>query len=478
MGAPVGCWALLLLVAGAWAQNASVLVVCGGSQLQITVLADIFGDGVTVSAKELTLGAGCAVTAVGPDRFQLEYLLSACGATMELLSDTIHYRNFLHYKPSAVRGVIRASAFSLPIDCFYPRTGNVSSLGLQPTWVPFNSTLMHRHHLDFALDVYDSTWSFPLSDPTYYLGDLINIQASVRTGSHAPLRIYVDECVARPSTASSIKYEVITDHGCLVDGQHSRSHFLAPRGDQFLRFQLDTFVFTGASNSQIYLLCHLKAVAAGPADQHNKACSYDPATTAWHSHEGGNCSCCASPAGCGSRRRRRRLPQDREGLLGEADLQLGPIKLATNSSITPGSSLLTLASTEPTFATAGAVELSSTVPISGTPKAIHPVLFSPNRAVNPIVRGDMKDSSGLQLPFSVTTLAIAVLCSLFVFLGILGCYCSTKRYHRGYQMGAVDVALGESGAVAMAPTASRDSSVASKKPGAVVAAACGESGSV
>uniref|UniRef100_A0A8C3FSE7 Zona pellucida sperm-binding protein 3 n=1 Tax=Chrysemys picta bellii TaxID=8478 RepID=A0A8C3FSE7_CHRPI len=316
---------------------------------------------------------------------------------MEFLPDTIHYRNFLHYRPSAVRGVIRASAFSLPIDCFYPRTSNVSSLGLQPTWVPFSSTLMHRRHLDFALDVYDSTWLSPLSDPTYYLGDLINIQASVRTGSHVPLRIYVDECVARPSAASSMKYEVITDHGCLVDGQHSRSRFLAPRGDQFLRFQLDTFIFTGASNSQIYLLCHLKAVAASPADQHNKACSYDPATTAWHSHEGGNCSCCASPAGCGSRRRRRHLPQDREGL---------------------------------------------------------------------------------QLPFSVTTLAIAVLCSLFVFLGILGCYCSTKRYHRGYQMGAVDAALGESGAVAMAPTATGDSNVASKKPGAVVAAACGESGSV
>ncbi|KAH1171772.1 zona pellucida sperm-binding protein 3-like [Mauremys mutica] len=478
MGVPVGCWALLLLVTGAWAQNASVSVVCGSSQLQITVLADLFGNGVTVSARELTLGAGCAVTAVGPDRFQLEYLLSACGATMELLPDTIHYRNFLHYRPSAVRGVIRASTFSLPIDCFYPRTGNVSSLGLQPTWVPFSSTLMHRRHLDFALDVYDSTWSSPLSDPTYYLGDLINIQASVRTGSHAPLRIYVDECVARPSAASSIKYEVITDHGCLVDGQHSRSRFLAPQGDQFLRFQLDTFVFTGASNSQIYLLCHLKAVAAGPADQHNKACSYDPATAAWHSHEGGNCSCCASPAGCGSRRRRRHLLQDKEGLLGEADLQLGPIKLATNSFITLGFSPLTLTSTEPTSATAGAVELSSTVPISGTPKAIHPVLFSPNRAVNPIVRGDTKDSSGLQLPFSVTTLAIAVLCSLFVFLGILGCYCSTKRYHRGYRMGAVDVALGESGAVAMAPTASGDSNVASKKPGAVVAAACGESGSV
>nr|XP_042714108.1 zona pellucida sperm-binding protein 3-like [Chrysemys picta bellii] len=191
----------------------SVSVVCGSSRLQITVLVDLFGNGVTVSTRELTLGAGCAVTTVGPDRFQLEYLLSACGATMEFLPDTIHYRNFLHYRPSAVRGVIRASAFSLPIDCFYPRTSNVSSLGLQPTWVPFSSTLMHRRHLDFALDVYDSTWLSPLSDPTYYLGDLINIQASVRTGSHVPLRIYVDECVARPSAASSMKYEVITDHG-------------------------------------------------------------------------------------------------------------------------------------------------------------------------------------------------------------------------------------------------------------------------
>uniref|UniRef100_A0A674JQ85 Uncharacterized protein n=1 Tax=Terrapene triunguis TaxID=2587831 RepID=A0A674JQ85_9SAUR len=37
---------------------------------------------------ELMLGAGCAVTTVGPDRFQLEYLLSACGATMEVRTET------------------------------------------------------------------------------------------------------------------------------------------------------------------------------------------------------------------------------------------------------------------------------------------------------------------------------------------------------------------------------------------------------
>nr|XP_025042092.1 zona pellucida sperm-binding protein 3-like isoform X1 [Pelodiscus sinensis] len=455
-----------------------VSVVCGSSRLQIMVPADLFGNGVPITDRELMLGAGCAVTDVGEETFQLDYLLLACGATMELLPDTIHYRNVLYYRPFALEGVSRASAFSLPIDCYYPRSGNVSSSGLQPTWAPFSATLMHRQRLDFALDVYDSTWSSPLSDPTSYLGDLINIQASVRTGSHAPLKIYIDECVAQPSVESSVKYEVITDHGCLVDGQHSRSRFLTPRGDHFLRFQLDTFVFTGASNNQIYLLCHLKAVAAGPATQHNKACSYDPATAAWLSHEGGDCSCCASPAHCGTRRRRRHLPQDREGLLGEVDIQLGPIKLASNSSAVLASSSHTAASTEPASAMPVAVEVSSTMTTSGIPKAIRPVLLSPNQAANPIVREETKDSSGLQLPFSVTTLAIAVMSSIFVFLGILGCYCSTKRYHRGYRMGAADAALGEAGAVAMAPTAAGNSSVASKKPGAVVASACGESGAV
>uniref|UniRef100_A0A8C8SSX7 ZP domain-containing protein n=1 Tax=Pelusios castaneus TaxID=367368 RepID=A0A8C8SSX7_9SAUR len=253
---------------------------------------------------------------------------------------------------------------------------------------------MHRQRLDFALEVYDSTWTYPLSDPTYYLGDLINIQASVRTGSHAPLKIYVDECVARPSADSSMKHEVITDHGCLVDGQHSRSRFLAPRGDQFLRFQLDTFVFTAASNNQIYLICHLKAVVAGPADQQNKACSYDLVAADWRSQEGGDCSCCASPAGCGSRRQRRHRPQGRRGLLGEADVLLGPLQLASNHSAMLISTTLALASTELSSATAGAVGLSSSVPEKGMPKATLPVLFPPNRAANPIIRVEAKDSRG------------------------------------------------------------------------------------
>ncbi|NXW25460.1 ZP3 protein, partial [Circaetus pectoralis] len=91
--------------------------------------------------------------------------------------------------------------------------GSVSSGAIQPTWVPFGSTVAHRRRLRFALDVYDSTWSSRLHQPTYSLGELINIEASVSTGPHLPLRVFVDECVASPSTAAWLEYKVIADNG-------------------------------------------------------------------------------------------------------------------------------------------------------------------------------------------------------------------------------------------------------------------------
>ncbi|NXV91615.1 ZP3 protein, partial [Calonectris borealis] len=98
-------------------------------------------------------------------------------------------------------------------DALWCRTGSVSSGAIQPTWVPFGSTVAHRRHLRFALDVYDSTWSSRLRQPTYSLGELINIEASVSTDPHPPLRVFVDECVASPSAAARLKYEVIADNG-------------------------------------------------------------------------------------------------------------------------------------------------------------------------------------------------------------------------------------------------------------------------
>ncbi|NWW91492.1 ZP3 protein, partial [Rhynochetos jubatus] len=93
------------------------------------------------------------------------------------------------------------------------RMSSVSSGALQPTWVPFGSTIAHRRRLRFALDAYDSTWSSRLRQPTYSLGELINVEASVSPDPHLPLRVFVDECVASPSPAEWPKYVVIAHNG-------------------------------------------------------------------------------------------------------------------------------------------------------------------------------------------------------------------------------------------------------------------------
>ncbi|NWH63652.1 ZP3 protein, partial [Geococcyx californianus] len=94
------------------------------------------------------------------------------------------------------------------------RTGSVSSRAIQPTWVPISSTIAHQRPLHFALDAYDSTWSSLLPHhPTYLLGEMINIEASVSSDRHLPVKVFVDECVVSPSTAPWLRYKVIADDG-------------------------------------------------------------------------------------------------------------------------------------------------------------------------------------------------------------------------------------------------------------------------
>ncbi|XP_027659982.1 zona pellucida sperm-binding protein 3-like [Falco cherrug] len=413
---------VLALVAAAWAQDALVSVTCGHMWLSVVVPAGLLGSRVT--GGELTLGSSCGVTAADQDGYRLEHPLEGCGTTLQLLPDSIHYSNVLHYHPLAGGAVARARPFSLPVDCYYPRMGSVSSRAIQPTWVPFGSTIAHQRPLRFALDVYDSTWSSRLLQPTYSLGDLINIEASVRTDPRLPLRVFVDECVASPSAAARLKYKVIADNGCLRDGQLGRSRFLPQRGDRFLRFQLDTFLFPNSSGSQIYLRCHLKAVAEGAASTAGKACSYDRVAAAWHSLDGADCSCCGSPAGCGGRRRRW-LPGSM-GLLGEASIRVGPLGLL---SALPG---------------------SSPVPTE-LPTAPEPSTALPPHPSIPVVRGEKRDS-GPALPVPGTMLAMVAMCSILAAVAMAGCYCSVRRRRSGHQLGGAEEDVGERSAVAMTPT--------------------------
>ncbi|KAM9015749.1 oocyte-secreted protein 3 [Ara ararauna] len=418
MKAPWRSCFLLFLVAAAWAQEALVSIACGHGRMSVVVPAALLGPRVLYG--ELTLGSGCGVTAADGDGFRLEHPLMGCGTTLELLPDSIHYSNVLHYSPMAMGPVARARPFSLPVDCYYPRTGSVSSGAIRPTWVPFGSTVAHRRRLRFTLDAYDSTWASRLLRPIYSMGELMNIKASVSTGPILPMRVFVDECEAAPGAVTQPRFRVIAN-GCLLDGQLGRSRFLPQRGDHSLRFQLDTFLFPNTSSGQIHLRCHLRAVAEGAGSTMGKACSYDPVSHSWLSLDGADCSCCGSPSGC--RGRRRRFTNSRV-LLGEATIHLGPLGL-----------LPALPSSSP---------LPTAFPMAPEP--------SPHSPLVPVVRGENR-ASGLALPIPGTTLAMVAMSSVLAAVAMTGCYCSVRRHWGENRVGGLEAAPGEPSAMVMVPTA-------------------------
>ncbi|XP_033918200.1 oocyte-secreted protein 3 [Melopsittacus undulatus] len=393
---------------------APVSITCSHSRISIMVPAALLGP--RVLHGELTLGSGCGVTAADGDGFRLEHPLVGCGTRMELLPDTIHYSNILHYSPMAMGPVAHTRPFSLPVHCYYPRMGSISSGPIQPTWVPFGSSIAHRRHLRFALDAYDRTWSSRLPQPSYALGELMNVEASLSTGLILPIRVLMEQCEA--TLGAGPWYKVI-DKGCLLDGQLGRSRFLPQHGHRSLRFQLDTSLFPTASSSQIHLRCHLRAVAEGTGSSMGRACSYDPISHSWHSLHGADCSCCASPSGCRTRLRRFTTGPV---LLGEANIHLGPLELLP---ALPSSSLLPTA----------------------FPMAPEP---SPHSPSVPIVRGENRDS-GLALPIPGTTLAMVAMSSILAAVAITGCYCSMRRHWGENRRGGPEAAPRDPGAMVLAP---------------------------
>uniref|UniRef100_A0A663MCH0 Zona pellucida sperm-binding protein 3 n=1 Tax=Athene cunicularia TaxID=194338 RepID=A0A663MCH0_ATHCN len=296
-----------------------VVVQCQEAQMLVTVHRDLFGMGRLVRAAELTLGsAACLPVAQSPAEGTVTFVagLHECGSTLQVTPDALVYSTSLNYKPVPAGNpvIIRTSPAVVPIECHYPRRYNVSSDGVKPTWVPFRSTLSSEEKLPFSLRLMNDDWSAERLSTIFQLGEVLHFQAGVNTENHAPLRLFVDNCVATPSPdrSSSLQYAFIDFSGCLVDGQldDATSTFISPRPrPDVLQFAVDAFKFAGDSSDLIYIICHLKVSMADQApDPLNKACSFNKASNLWAPVEGtwDICSCCEMRS-CGLARHSRRL---------------------------------------------------------------------------------------------------------------------------------------------------------------------------
>ncbi|XP_063786846.1 zona pellucida sperm-binding protein 3-like [Pseudophryne corroboree] len=316
-------------------QSSPISLQCGEDTMVVTVMRDLYGTGKLVKASDLSLGPQpCYPGSQSTDTSVVfEIGLQDCGNGLQMTADWLIYTTALTYNPTSPSGVpiTRTNSAVVPIQCFYPRHGNVSSNAIKPTWVPFSTTVSSEERLSFSLQLMMDDWSAPRPSSVLELGDMLYIEASVDTENHVPMMLFVDSCVATlsPDVQSTPNYAIIAYNGCLMDGQQedSSSAFISPRPEpDKLRFMVDAFRFTGMDVSLIYITCTLRAAAATQVpDPTNKACSYVKASSRWTAVDGSNTICqCCDTKNCAGTSRRLLLPVGRPRIIGKREIADGP----------------------------------------------------------------------------------------------------------------------------------------------------------
>lgn len=280
----------------------SVLAVCGDKLLQLNVKLDFLGTGHLIDPADITLGS-CTPTGFVESKQELlfETLLHECGATVQLFENKMVYTHFLTYVPRPIGDspIVKNNDATVRIECHYARFLNVSGNALRPAWTTYHSSRISQQILDFSLRLMTDDWRYERRSSKYFLGDMMNIEASVRVENHVPLRIFVEDCVAavQPDIHSSTSYVLIEKQGCLSDSKlmASRSKFIPRTQNEKLQMQIEAFRFADETHDSFYITCTLRAVSAvGASESGNKACHYSMENNWWTSADGNDevCSCC------------------------------------------------------------------------------------------------------------------------------------------------------------------------------------------
>ncbi|XP_034540582.1 zona pellucida sperm-binding protein 3-like [Notolabrus celidotus] len=281
---------------------ATVAVECRERDAHVEVKKDMFGIGQFINPADLTLGTCGAMAEDNAAQVLIfESELHDCGSSLATTEESLIYTFVLNYNPQPIGGapVVRTSKAAVIVECHYPRKHNVSSLPLDPMWIPFSAVKVAEEFLYFTLKLMTVDYQFERPSYQYFLGDMINVEATVKQYFHVPLRVYVDSCVATlvPDMNSNPRYAFIDNHGCFIDAKitGSASKFMARTAENKLQFQLEAFRFQGADSGLLYITCHLKATSSAYAiDSEHRACS---AEGGWKEASGAHAACGSCDSG-------------------------------------------------------------------------------------------------------------------------------------------------------------------------------------
>uniref|UniRef100_A0A3Q1EX63 Zona pellucida sperm-binding protein 3 n=1 Tax=Acanthochromis polyacanthus TaxID=80966 RepID=A0A3Q1EX63_9TELE len=228
---------------------------CHEENMEVVMKAQLFDPGLSAEPMRLRLGpvgaAGdhCVAKVTGNGEYIIRAPLAECGNKVMFTDSAVLYSNLLLYYPP-----------SSPGDTF------------------------QRVH--FNKRWYD--WSSERTSSVYFLGETVNMEASVDHHHHLPLRLYVSSCVATLTSDvnSSPRYPFIDHQGCFTDSQlsGSKSRFLSRVHNNHLQIQLEPFLFHRDRRHSIYITCYLEAEPISKSDPVKKACSF--INNRWRSVDG------------------------------------------------------------------------------------------------------------------------------------------------------------------------------------------------
>ncbi|XP_068444342.1 zona pellucida sperm-binding protein 3-like [Clinocottus analis] len=259
-------------------------VKCHEDAVEIVMKAYLFDPGLPVQPTQLRLGPfspvqdHCTAKMSPTGDYVIRAPLAECGSKVTFTQSAVLYNNLLLYSPPpSPGGMLQAEGAAIPVQCEYGRRYTVSSQVLKPTWSPQISVQSSHLDLDFHLRLMTNDWGSERKSSVYFLGDVVNIEASV-DHHHLPLRLYADSCVATlTSDVNSVpRYPFIDHHGCFTDSQlnGSRSRFLPRVQDGLLHIQLEPFLFHQDHRHTIHLTCYLEAEPSSNKQAVKKACSF------------------------------------------------------------------------------------------------------------------------------------------------------------------------------------------------------------
>ncbi|XP_039679117.1 zona pellucida sperm-binding protein 3-like isoform X2 [Perca fluviatilis] len=248
---------------------------CHEDSIEVVMKAYLFDPGLPVEPTHLSLGPfsaeqdHCTAKVSGNGEYIIRAPLTDCGSKLMFTESALLYNNLLLYSPppTSPGHMFQTEGAAIPVQCEYERRYTVSSRALTPTWSsPFSIQSTHFLDLDFHLRLMTNDWRSERKSLVYFLGDMVNIEASV-DHRHLPLRL------------------CFTDSH--LDGSSSR--FLPRVQDELLHIQLEPFFFHQDPRHTMYITCYLEAEPISNKDPVKKACSF--MSGRWRSVDGDDRVC-------------------------------------------------------------------------------------------------------------------------------------------------------------------------------------------